>query len=238
MEHGSLVAHVGASKITRADLALLPVPPATETFKPIPHAELIERIEDTLAYRHIRIEAEEYATSPNGQKLFGLLELSLETSDVRFALGLRTSNDKSMRLAMCAGYRVFVCDNMALNGEFRPLVAKHTKNLELQDSLTVAIDRTQRYFDPLAKRIEEWKTRKIDNAYAKTAIYNAFLASNIKAPVKLLPDVHDYYFNDDRFPEGTFWSLSNAFTSAFKQLKPAKQYEATARLGEYLNNLN
>jgi hypothetical protein len=30
------------------------------------------------------------------------------------------------------------------------------------------------------------------------------------------------------------WSLSNAFTSAFKELVPIPQFKATAKLGEFL----
>jgi hypothetical protein len=30
------------------------------------------------------------------------------------------------------------------------------------------------------------------------------------------------------------WSLSNAFISAFKELDPAPQFKATAKLGEFL----
>ncbi len=30
------------------------------------------------------------------------------------------------------------------------------------------------------------------------------------------------------------WSLSNAFTSAFKELDPIPQFKATAKLGEFL----
>jgi hypothetical protein len=33
----------------------------------------------------------------------------------------------------------------------------------------------------------------------------------------------------------TLWSLSNAFTSSFKELKPFDQYKATARLSPFLN---
>ncbi len=30
------------------------------------------------------------------------------------------------------------------------------------------------------------------------------------------------------------WSLSNAFTSAFKELEPISQFKATAKLGKFL----
>jgi hypothetical protein len=38
----------------------------------------------------------------------------------------------------------------------------------------------------------------------------------------------------EEFQPRTIWSLSNAFTSAFKELNPIPQFRATAKLGEFL----
>ena len=48
--------------------------------------------------------------------------------------------------------------------------------------------------------------------------------------------VHDLYFEPkyEEFRSRTIWSLSNAFTSAFKELDPIPQFRATAKLGEFL----
>jgi hypothetical protein len=50
--------------------------------------------------------------------------------------------------------------------------------------------------------------------------------------------VHDLYFNPqhEEFQPRTMWSLSNAFTSAFKELDPIPQFRATARLGSFLES--
>ncbi len=50
-----------------------------------------------------------------------------EMEGCRFSIGLRNSHDKSMRLAMTCGYRVFVCSNMAFAGDFTSVLAKHSK---------------------------------------------------------------------------------------------------------------
>jgi hypothetical protein len=71
---------------------------------------------------------------------------------VRFAVGLRNSNNKTMRLGMVAGFRVLICDNMALSGDFRPLLAKHTRSLELDDALSLAVDRIQRGIPPIREQ--------------------------------------------------------------------------------------
>jgi hypothetical protein len=48
--------------------------------------------------------------------------------------------------------------------------------------------------------------------------------------------VHDLYFEPkyQEFRSRTIWSLSNAFTSAFKELDPIPQFKATAKPGESL----
>jgi hypothetical protein len=38
----------------------------------------------------------------------------------------------------------------------------------------------------------------------------------------------------DEFKARTLWSLSNAFTSAFKELEPIPQFKATAKLSGFL----
>jgi hypothetical protein len=51
--------------------------------------------------------------------------------------------------------------------------------------------------------------------------------------------VHDLYFQPvhEEFQARTIWSLSNAFTSAFKELEPIPQYKATAKLAGFLQSV-
>jgi hypothetical protein len=231
----TLMTHVGARKVARQELSLIPTPSATDTFKPIAHAALIDELEKSLAFRHIRVVRDEYAVSPDGMRLFGLLELDAEYEGVRFAIGLRNANDKSMRLGMVAGYRVFVCDNMALSGDFKPLLAKHTKNFDLVESLSIGVDRIQRGFQPLKEAITFKRERQLRDDEARSMIYRAFMEHRF--PLKLLKTVHQEFFvapSHAEFRQQTVWSLENAFTTAFKELKPVKQYEATAKLGKFL----
>ncbi len=114
-----LLAHAGTSKLSRDQLVTILPPEATDTFKPIAHAELIHNLLDGLSYRHINVVRDEYAVSDDGMKLFGVLDLETTFDEARFSLGIRNANDKSMRLALTVGYRVFVCDNMAFLATLR-----------------------------------------------------------------------------------------------------------------------
>lgn len=71
---------------------------------------------------------------------------------------------------------------------------------------------------------------------AKLTIYRAFIEGDLDVPRHLARRVHELYFSPlhPEFEPRTMWSLSNAFTSAFKELDPIPQFKATAKLGEFL----
>jgi hypothetical protein len=80
-----------------------------------------------------------------------------------------------MRLGLTSGVRVFVCDNLSFQGEFTPVLAKHSKNLSIVDSLAIGVDRIQRNFEPLRRQVEIWRSRQITDEEAKLVIYRAFI---------------------------------------------------------------
>ena len=77
---------------------------------------------------------------------------------------------------------------------------------------------------------------ELTDVTAKVVIYEAFIEGKLEAPKHLSRTVHDLYFEPkyEEFRSRTIWSLSNAFTSAFKELEPIPQFKATAKLGEFL----
>ena len=116
------------------------------------------------------------------------------------------------------------------------MLAKHTKHLSLVDILAVGVDRMQRNFEPMSKQIEAWKATVLPSDTAKLVIYRAFIEGTLDAPKHLAQRVHDQYFDPrtEEFVPRTMWSLSNAFTSAFKDLGPIPQFKATAKLASFL----
>jgi hypothetical protein len=126
-----------------------------------------------------------------------------------------------------------------VSGVFTPVLAKHTKSFNLVDTLSVGVDRIQRNFEPLQRQVELWRKTQITDDTARLIFYSAFIDGRLEAPRSLLPEVHRLYF-EPQYPEfsaRTMWSLSNAFTSAFKKLDPVPQFKATAKLGGFLAQL-
>ena len=120
------------------------------------------------------------------------------------------------------------------------MLAKHTKSFNLIDTLAVGVDRIQRNFEPLQRQVEVWRKTHVTDERAKLIFYSAFIDGGLDAPRSLLPEVHRLYFEPEypEFSARTIWSLSNAFTSAFKKLDPISQFKATAKLGGFLAQLS
>jgi len=225
------------AKITRAELANAPTPPATATHVRISHPSVVDGLVDTLARRHIGVVGEEFAVSKDGMEMFGVIDLDTSIDGCRFAIGIRNANNKRFRLACTVGLRVFVCHNLAFQRDYSPLLlAKHSKHFSLQDSLSVGVDRMQCNFEPMRRQVDAWRTQQLTAATAKLTIYRAFIEGDLDTPKHLARKVHELYFTPQHpeFEARTMWSLSNAFTSAFKELDPTPQFRATAKLGRFL----
>ncbi len=96
-ETSTLISYSG--KVTRAELAQIPTPPATATHIPIPHLEVVEILTGTLSLRHIGVVGEEFAVSRDGMEMFGVLDLETTFDGCRFAIGIRNANNKRFRLS-------------------------------------------------------------------------------------------------------------------------------------------
>jgi hypothetical protein len=236
MSSQGLIVHAGAQRIGRQDLALLPTPDATATHKPIARTALVQAIVESLAYRQLDVVRDEYAATPDGMRLFGFMEVSIVFGGVRLALVFRNSHDKSFSLGLLAGYRTFCCDNLAFHGEFIAIAKKHTKHVDLIEVVSMGVDRVQRHFQKITATLAAWQEHSLPDAHAKAVIYDAFVGAKLDVPKRLAPNVHRLYFEPehDEFRPRTFYSLSNAFTSAFKTLEPVRQMEASAKLAPFL----
>lgn len=234
-----LIAHAGAQLMGRQDLRLLPTPEATATHKPVPHATIVQALIESLGFRHFSVAEDQYAVTPDGMRMFGVLAINVEESGVRFVIGVRNSHDKSFSLGLTVGYKVFVCDNLAFNGDFSPITRKHTSHFDPAEVIDIGIGKMQRHFEPMKKQIDVWRHHTLPDDTARLVVYRAFIEGGLAVPRHLARVVHEQYFNPTHpdFEPRTAWSLSNAFTGAFKELAPVSRFQATARLGSFLGGV-
>lgn len=229
----TLSAHSGAVEISRANLSTIPTPQRTPSHVPIPHARMVDLIEANLRKAGMLIQSEQYAVQTDGLKLFGTMVLKHQTrDDFNFALGLRTSNDKTIPVQLVAGGHVFVCDNMCFSGEAVTLTRKHTSRIDIAFEITGGVTRALAKFTAFDTRIQELKAINCSDTFAKSKMLDAAIKGVM--PLRLLPEVHKHYFEPthDEFKPRNAWSLHNAFTESFKLLKPNVAMVSNIELGK------
>lgn len=239
MKHAQLASHVNTELVTREALRMISAPEATATFQPIPHIELVEMLDQVLVQCEIRIRAEEFALRRDGAALFGVLELAYgDVPDGTAAMGLRTANNKTMSIQICAGLSVFVCDNLVFRGDLIALRRRHTSGLNLREELAGAVLRFQEHFGRLVAEIEALKQRELSDIEAKARIHDVFAQSLL--PVRFLPAVSQSYFEPDLadFEPRTAWSLHNALTAAANGMPMSTRLPAIQALGKFFGMSN
>lgn len=233
MNDGTLISHVNTDIVTRAQLLAVPTPEQTATFRPIPHIELVDMLDTVLNQQSIHIREEQFALRRDGAVLFGVLQLAYgETGDGMAALGLRTGNNKTMSLQICAGFSVFVCDNLAFRGDLIALKRKHTSGLNLKEELTLAVIRFQEHFGRLTGEITSLKAQTLGDLEAKAMIHDVFAQGLV--PLRFLPEVSKQYFEPQlpEFEARNAWSLHNAFTGAAKEMLMPTRMSAIQGVGK------
>ena len=147
--NATLVAHCGTSRVSEAVVMAEPRPDFTASWHPFSHAEVIDAVGQAVAAAGFSIERKEYSISP-GASMFGVWEVNKQDDELRYAIGIRNSINKTMSVGLCAGERVFVCDNMVFSSDY-VLFRKHTGLLDAEElsfmakeALTCVIGRWER----------------------------------------------------------------------------------------------
>ena len=213
--------HCGGQLTSRVDVFAVPTPVATRTYVPLPYESFIVRIEKQLAVEGIRVTDEKLALSVGGQRLFGLLALSVPGAgqqDYTCVLGLRTSYDRSFANGVCIGASVFVCDNLSFNGEVT-FERKHTAGM-LRDfswMLSETVSTLPTRFAAQSATFEAYKRKEISDKDAHDLtirFWDKGAIGTLEIPrlIKEWREPHHEQF----FQGKNAWRLFNAATEVIK----------------------
>ncbi len=215
----NLLLHCGAKAVHRDDVAAVLTPPATDTWRPIPHMTLIRKVEKTLAGNQLTIGSQAHSLTHDGARYFGLMEIRSHFADEDYCwvLGLRNSHDKTFPAGIVAGASVLVCDNLSFSGEIK-LARKHTRFIvrDLPFLVERAIGQLlQKWYD-LDERIDRYRSFDLNEQSAHDLIIRA---TDVGAcPNRLVPTILKEWREPryEDFQPRNVWSLFNAFTQALK----------------------
>lgn len=238
----TLLAHTGTSVVTLDHLKTIEVPPATDTWTPVPHITIPQGITEMVQSRGWSfIDPEnnrfQVAVTKDGDKMFGVTKITIPDildAEAQLAIGFRNSHDKSMAVRIAVGASVTVCDNMLITGDIN-IRREHTSRISVMDVLERAFDQIPAAAQAMFGWLNDLKDRQL-----KAEAGVALLAEAVER--KALP-IGDFMDARSSFlasyeganpiinHPGTVWSAYQAVTEQFKK-------HALSRTQEYTINLN
>lgn len=237
-----LICHKGAEKfnldsqgLARLQAAL--PPEATETYRPVGHYDLAENVRDVgsrlLTPKGFVYMKSEVGLTKDNAKAFGLSVWgSPDTTGagLGMAIAWRNSYDRSIAAAVAIGANVFVCDNLALNGEI-VIMRRHTKKVVeglRKDIISTLFDAdiTFMNFVDFAERMRQIQIKR-DTAYG------FFMRAMMLHAVGVRPMIEaarEWERPTSLFPEPTAWSAYNVLTGHMKELHPRTAMESHRKI--------
>ena len=215
----NLILHCGATAVDFDQVVSVKTPRATSTWQPIPHHQLIQTVQRTLATTNLTIGTQAHSLTHDGSRYFGLMEIqSRKTNDdYTWVLGLRNSHDKMFPAGIVAGASVFVCDNLSFSGEVK-FARKHTRyiNRDLPQLTERAIGLLLAKWHDQDKRIEAYREHEITDTEAHDLVVRSVdvgVCANSYSP-RILREWREPVHEE--FVERSAWTLFNCFTEALK----------------------
>mgnify|MGYP003631794006 CR=1 FL=1 len=223
--------HCGGRIVDFNEIQSVPLPEQTDTYIPVPFEDLVSNtrnIADDLL-KGYTFNKDQYALSGGknkDQRMFAVLQYQAEDSEMGYALGIRSSYDKSMSNGFCAGAQIFVCDNLAFSGSIT-YMRKHTKNVwdDLKEKIVTSVYNSQRDFKNIIEDKHVLENTPINNYEAGSFLGRLFNKGTIKPRQIAEADRQWKKPNHVEFTYRNAWSLYNACTEALKTTTPDKILE-------------
>lgn len=215
--------HCGANNVEFGQVKRVKTPKPTDTWFPIPHEALYDRVTEALETLNLKIVEQAHALTKGGDRYFGLLRVQNcrpAGQDFGYVLGLRNSHDKAFTASIAVGSHVFVCDNLAFSGEIT-IARKHTRHIEddLPKLTGNAIGLLNQKWTVMEDRYKGYKAAQLTDVQAHDAIIRAL---DVEATTtRQIPTVITEWRTPrhKEFEENgkSAWRLFNAFTEGAKE---------------------
>jgi len=231
---------LGSNRVSESEVFNVPSVPFTKTFKPFHHRQVIESIRSALNMVGLNIVSSEYALANSGNRMFGVFDLDNGTDELGWSMGFRNALDKSFAITIIAGSRVFLCSNLAFDGEAIEM-RRHTKGLTLDELEFLAF----RAIKTLVRRLtsfQDWhlglKQYELSETDAKVLLVD-MITKNV-FPSSKLPRFHDLYFGGTY--DSTLYGCHESATEVLKDTNlltlPKKNKILNTVLNQYIDGIN
>ena len=219
----SLLLHCGAESATVDQLAAIPLPEETKSYKPVGHAELANMLGSMASnlLPEFELVNTQFGLARDGAQMFGVHTFQNGDSALGLSIGFRNSYDRSLSVGIAVGASVFVCDNLMLTGDITVL-RKHTANVhdDIDGLALTSIYKSRTAFHQIKQDAKLMKEIPLsdDDAYRNIGL---LYGNGILTP-RQIPVVKNEWLNPSHedFEGRDVWSFYNACTEGLKTSPP------------------
>lgn len=229
----SLLMHCGGVEVGLEDLTAVPLPRATRTYAPVAHQDLAEGIQKVASDLLVEFshDSSRYGLARDGNQLFGVHTFKNASTELGLSIAFRNSYDRSMAVGMAFGASVFICDNLALQGNI-VVLRKHTSLIgeDLEELIVTNVYRSRMAFKQVVADANGMKEVTVNDDEAYATLGRLF-GHRILKPRQLRVAYGQWHRpRHKEFQPRTLWSLYNAATEALKSSPPAAVLERHTQL--------
>lgn len=230
-------------RIDREALASVPTPDPTDTWRPVPHSQVLDIVESRLEASGFEVLGRDLGVAKDGLRFFGTLDISAcvlngDSGGVRLAVGVRNSHDKKFCQGMTGGTRVLVCDNLMFTGDI-VVTRRHTLRAveEFEERVAAGVAGLEALAGTEGNRVRRMMDRDLEDRDAHDFVVRA--ADERVIPWSHVPKVLEEWRRPSHpeFEPRNLWSLTNAFTEVAKARftrNPMRTASETIRLTSLL----
>lgn len=229
----------GCERVSRMKVVAIPIPSATESYSPMSHLKLVDKIlavsKDILT--GFTFKEERLYVSRQGQQFFALLKFKGKNPELDLAIALRNSYDRSMSIGLAVGANISFCNSLALHDEIA-VMKKHTKGVldAIEDVALVAVYRGRSSYEKVITDSEHFKEIPVSKNKAfqlMGLLYGHDIVSPRQLAVLKEEWLHPSNFG---FQEKNMWTFFSATMQCLKTTPPLaimeKHIEAYEMLAE------
>lgn len=215
----------GGKPATMNELRLVPLPATTETYQPVAHHELIDKvIAITTDVLPVKIATAGFTLGRKGQHLFAHLRFAngkVKNKEMGLCIGVVNSYDKYLPVRIATGANVFVCANLMIVGEIT-YMRKHTKKVweDIKEAVYERITTADQSFEQALEDAQGMKQIKIDDEQAYQVLGSLYGHDLLTNPMMTVARKEWREPTHETFQPRTQWSLYNALNQALKLARP------------------
>ena len=231
-------------KTTRNAVLAQPVPQATNTYGPVAHETLFERVESEIARNNWEVDDISYRGAMNNDVVIAYYTLATKSNlPVKPMIGIINSYNKTRRVGIACGARVMICMNGMISGEATAAKVHRSKVMDhLDQMIHVTLGSLRKTFGEINKDINDFKEHRLDGMtevshmlgelYVRDSILTPTKASVVKS--EITDSVH-FSMKEDTESFNS-WNLYNNVTEALKRSHPLNEFKDYHKVHDYFKN--